>query len=484
MKELGKEIEYIKWSKVFLTYGTFPAMIDEDIALYALHLVEKKADYGEVRVEITKESTIVLANGIVEAAEFLEKKGIGIRILKNGVMNFSSTNVLDKKNIKEMINVSKIVCVGKKIGLGKEKMENAKWEVKQKLSFPSFEEKIEYLKQLDNLVKDTTHLRFFILNDSLTEKLIINNEGLCISSKIPRISLYYLITVRNGRTEQMNREFGNTGGWECVHEWEVGEKLQWDSMILKKLIKEGKKPPKGKIDFVLAPYITGLIAHESCGHPFEADRILGREAAQAGKSFVKENMRGERIGNEEVNIIDDPTLHKSYGFYAYDDEGVKAKKRYLIKEGFINEFLHNRETAFLMGEKSNASARASSYDREPIVRMANTYIAPGDFSLEELIEDVKKGIYMVTFMEWNIDDKRYQQKYVGEESYLIENGETTSLLLHPSLEITTPKFYSSIDAVGKDFILYPGTCGKGDPMQGIPVGMGGASVRLRNIEVK
>jgi len=458
-------------------------MINEDIALYALQLLEKNAEYGEVRIEISRENSIALANGIVEGAEFTEKKGIGLRIFKNGLISFSSTNILDKNNIKEMIEAKKWVH-GKKNGLSEEEITEAKWEVKWKEKFPSFEEKIDYLKQLDNLIKDKTKSRFFILNDSINEKIILTTEGTHISSKIPRLSLYYLITVSNGRNEQMNREFGNTGGWECINEWKAEEKLQRDCMILEKIIKEGKKPPKGKIDFVLAPYITGLIAHESCGHPFEADRILGREAAQAGKSFIKESMKGERIGSNVVNVIDDPTLPKSYGFYAYDDEGVRARKRYLIKDGIINEFLHNRETAFLMKEKSNASARASSYDREPIVRMANTYIAPGDFPLEELMEDIKKGIYMVTFMEWNIDDKRYQQKYVGEEAYLIENGETTSILLHPSLEITTPKFYSSVDAVGKDFAIYPATCGKGDPMQGIPVGTGGASVRLRNIEVK
>ncbi len=459
-------------------------MIDEDIASYALRLTEKDAKYGEVRMEVTREHTIVLANDVVEAAEFSEKKGIGVRIFKNDLMNFYSTNVLEKKGIKEMLETRKIMGMKKKIGLSEGKASHAKWEIKQKVPFPSFEEKMEYLTQLDELVKNTTRSRFFILNDSINEKLIVNNEGMHVSSKIPRLSLYYLITVSNGKTEQMNREFGNTGGWEHTRQWGIEKKLQWDNTILKKLITEGKKPPEGTLDFVLSPYITGLIAHESCGHPFEADRILGREAAQAGKSFVTENMKGGRIGSEKVTVVDDPTLPKSYGFYKYDDEGVKARKRYLIKDGHINEFLHNRETAFLMKEKSNASARASSYAREPIVRMANTYIAPGDVSLEELIEEVKKGIYITTFMEWNIDDKRYQQKYVGEEAYLIKNGEITSLILHPALEITTPKFYASVDAVGKDFTLYSAVCGKGDPMQGIPVGTGGASVRIRGIEVK
>ena len=282
----------------------------------------------------------------------------------------------------------------------------------------------------------------------------------------------------------MNREFGNAGGWEFVEKWNVEKELADDINFLKKLIKEGKRPPEGNLDIIVGPYITGLIAHESCGHPFEADRILGREAAQAGKSFIKEDMLGERIGSECVSVVDDPTIPNSYGYYKYDDEGIKAEKRYLIKDGIINEFLHNRETAYHFGRESNAAARASAYDREPIVRMANTYIQPGEFSLGEMVEDVKKGIYMVTFMEWNIDDKRYNQKYVGEEAYLIEHGEIGGVVKHPALEITTPAFYQSVDAVGRELEFYPATCGKGDPMQGVPVFTGGAAMRLRNVRVR
>lgn len=282
----------------------------------------------------------------------------------------------------------------------------------------------------------------------------------------------------------MNRDFGNAGGWEFVDRWKVGDVLTGDITFLKKLIREGKKPPEGALDIVAGPYITGLIAHESCGHPFEADRILGREAAQAGKSFVKEEMLGNKIGNKCISVIDGPTVPNSYGYYKYDDEGVKARKRYLIKDGMVNEFLHNRETAFFTGKKSNAAARSSRYDREPIVRMANTYIEPGDFSLEELVEDVKKGVYMATFMEWNIDDRRYNQKYVGEEAYCIDKGEIAHVVKHPTLEITTPSFYQSADAVGKELEFYPATCGKGEPMQPVPVFTGGAAVRLRNVRVR
>jgi len=191
---------------------------------------------------------------------------------------------------------------------------------------------------------------------------------------------------------------------------------------------------------------------------------------------------GQRIGGKSASVIDDPTIGKSFGYYKYDDEGVKARKRYLIKEGMINEFLQNRETAALMGAASNGSARANAYDVEPIVRMANTYIEPGDHSLEELIEGVDKGIFMKNYMEWNIDDKRLNQKYTACEAYLIEGGEIKGTLYRPKLEVTTQGFYSAIDACSKDLEFSAATCGKGEPMQAIPVFIGGPYVRLRGVK--
>ena len=194
-------------------------------------------------------------------------------------------------------------------------------------------------------------------------------------------------------------------------------------------------------------------------------------------------MIGHKIGNDQVNVVDDPCLVGSYGFFEYDDEGVKAKRKYLIKDGIINEFMHNRETSSRMGLQSNGSSRATGYVFEPLVRMSNTFLLPGKFTEDEMIADVKKGVYIKNFMEWNIDDKRFHQKYVGNEAYLIEKGELTKPVKNPALEITTPLLWSSIDAVGKNLKMFAGTCGKGEPMQGIPVLMGGPSVRLRKIRL-
>jgi TldD protein len=322
----------------------------------------------------------------------------------------------------------------------------------------------------------------------LTSKYIVNSEGSRISSFLPTLGVFIFITVaEQGKIEQAGKQFGRSGGWEAFREWNVAEKVIHDAKVLKDVITKGKAVKPGNMDLICGPEVTGIAAHESCGHPMEADRILGREMSQAGRSFIYEGgpfWLGTRIGSDVVTIVDDPTIENSYGHYVYDDEGVKARPRYLYKNGIINEFLQNRETAARLGTKSNASSRSVNYDREAIVRMANTFVAPGKLKEEELFEDVKYGVYMKSFTEWNIDDKRFNQRYVGREAYFIENGELKHPVARPVIETTTLKFWTSVDAVSQKVEFDAGTCGKGDPMQGVPAFTGGPCIRLRGVYVK
>jgi len=219
------------------------------------------------------------------------------------------------------------------------------------------------------------------------------------------------------------------------------------------------------------------------GHPQEADRVLGREGAQAGESYLKADSLGRKIGSPEANVTDDPTLVHSNGYVPVDDEGVVASKRRLIKEGVINEFLQNRTTAMEFGLKSNGASRSVSYNREPIIRMSNTFVEPGDYSTEELLKEVKHGVLFKTFTEWNIDDKRLNQRYVALEAYSIEQGELRGLVKSPVLEITTPALWGSVKARSKHMEFEAATCGKGDPMQGAPVWTGGPETLLAGIRL-
>ena len=322
------------------------------------------------------------------------------------------------------------------------------------------------------------------MSDFYTEKYFINSEGSRVLSKIPRTDFWYFVTVEEGgRTAQRYWQYGAAGGFEKIYGYKFPELLASEVKATHINLKKGVAAPKEKVDLVVAPQITGIMVHESVGHPYEADRVLGREAAQAGESFISPSMLGTRIGSDAVNIVDDPTIPGSFGYYLYDDEGVKARERWLLKKGIITELLQNRETAAIMGGKSNGSARATGYDREPIVRMANSIVKPGGFTEDELVESVKNGVFIKNFMEWNIDDKRLNAKYTGAEAYMIRNGRIAEPVWRPTIEISTPKLWSSVDGVAGNMEYHAGTCGKAEPMQAIPVWFGGPSMRIRNIKL-
>ncbi len=453
------------------------------------------ASYAEARYHRNVENGIITRNDSVIGlgAELLE--GVAVRVIVDGALGFSSTNRVDGESVmgavEEAVRKARAASsiMRAPIEFSEERLGRATYEAAPKRPFDSMaiEDKIEYLKDLyrlsgDALKEAVVASLMAFWSESIEEKVIVNSDGALIRSRIPRLELYHNITLALDNA-MMNRweQHGASGGLEALDEWSLHDAVPGYATVMERIMSEAAPPPRERVDVVVGSEIVGLLVHESCGHPSEADRILGREAAQAGTSFMKPNMLGERIGTELVTVIDDPTIPGSYGFYLYDDEGVPARPRYLYRNGIINEHLHNRWTAKVYGVRSNASARANNYKGEPIVRMANTYFAPGDHTVEELIEGVRHGVYIKTYQEWNIDDMRWGQRYVGQEAYLIENGRLGGLVRNPALEITTKGFYSSVDAVGRDLSFYAGTCGKGEPGQGIPVWFGGPTVRIRNV---
>ncbi|MBS7633446.1 TldD/PmbA family protein [Candidatus Bathyarchaeota archaeon] len=472
--------------------------MDEDIVDFALkYAEEKKVEYAEARGQSQIQDRLMLRNGILEAYTSAVDSGLCVRVLANGGIGFASTNKWTKEEAKEIVDLAfryaKASGRKDKIKFEKEKGIETKWVVDQKKKIENIspEERISAFEEI-NKTLTTCGVKIAATmgscNIDLISKYFVNSEGSKITSFVPKLGAFFYITVaEEGKTEQAYEQFGYSGGWEAFSQWGVAEKLVHNAKILKDVITKGKAVKAGNMDLVCGPEVTGIAAHESCGHPMEADRIVGREMSQAGRSFIYKGgpyWIGTKIGSKHATIVDDPTIEHSYGYYAYDDEGVKARRRFLYKEGIINEFLHNRESAAKLGTKSNASSRTVNYDREAIVRMANTFVLPGDMTEEELIEDVKYGVFMKSFTEWNIDDKRFNQRYVGREAYLIENGELKHPVARPIIETTTPKFWTAVDAVSKKVEFDAATCGKGDPGQGIPVFTGGPCIRLREVYVK
>ena len=469
--------------------------LDLDLAHFAIDYArEIGAGYADARLESTVVNGFMLKNGIPQVSSFDRVSGLGLRVVLKGTLGFASTNNLSRDNIRRIVEKAAKVtgaasAIGEKVKFSAEKPRVANYEVKQKINLSDLtpKEKLKVLFDAEKAIKSAkvnVPGRFFSMSDFYTEKYFVNTEGSRVLSKIPRTDFWYFLTVEEGgRTAQRYWQYGAAGGFETVYNYKFPELLASEVKATHFNLKKGARPPKEKIDIVVAPQITGIMVHESVGHPYEADRVLGREAAQAGESFISHGMIGSRIGSEAVNIVDDPTVPGSFGYYLYDDEGVKARERWLLKGGIITELLQNRETAAIMGGKSNGSARATGYDREPIVRMANSIVKPGDYNENELVESVKFGVFIKNFMEWNIDDKRLNAKYTGAEAYVIRKGRLAEPVWRPTIEVSTPKLWSSVDAVADNMEFHAGTCGKAEPMQAIPVWFGGPSMRIRSLKL-
>jgi TldD protein len=478
--------------------------LSQDLVDYAVEQARSMgSEYAEARYQKTSGVTCLLRNGVPEPAVMAEAEGIGMRLVLDGALAFGATNEASAESIRALLekmtrNAKSAAAASQlKTHFSSEETNVEKWaaEEKKKVEDVSVEFLIAFLKEIDSTLKDPMNdvsfvHRLLFAGWDVDEKIYANSDGSKLEGRIPRVDFAgLLVALNNGATTTVSvppgyGSWGGSGGWEILEHLNLTNAVPTQAKELTNGIKAIAKPPTDEnLDIILGPNVAGLTSHESCGHPGEADRILGREGAQAGESFLKDDKLGMQIGSAEAFVSDDPTIPGSRGYYLYDDEGVKARKRGLIVAGKFAEFLQNRETAYHFGIKSNGSSRAMRFDREPIIRMGNTYIEPGDWTFEEMLKEIKKGVYIKSFMEWNIDDKRLNQRYVGLEAYNIENGQLKEAVKNPVFEITTPKYWGSIDARANDLEFNCGTCGKGDPMQGAPVFHGAPHIRLRNVRV-
>ena len=447
----------------------------------------KKSRYAEARFMESTVNSLSYRNGEFQGLNFATESGYAIRVVNNSI----SIAYSDSKNwddLKKAIDcaVEKSNFKGKNaIYEGDPVRDSWKVEARKKIEDMSVEEKTAILRANDSVMeKAGASVRINAITDKRVNQIYANSTGSEIRGDISRIYYFYMVgVVESGEFEQSVEQYGASSGYEYLDELSLEERIEHDINDLHQSAAAPRVNP-GKFDIIVGPEISGIVAHESCGHPTEYDRIIGREGAQAGESFLTGKKHPYRIGADIVNVIDDPSMEKSFGHYRYDDEGVKSRKRYLYRNGKTNEFILNRESAAILGVESNGGGRSASWDLEPLARMSTTYIEPGDYKFDDLFEGIRRGVYIKSFTEWNIDDIRFNEKYVGKEAYLITDGDISGRVRRPTIETNTVSFYSAIDAIGRDLEFNAGMCGKGDPMQGVDVWMGGPHMRLRDVYLK
>jgi TldD protein len=247
--------------------------------------------------------------------------------------------------------------------------------------------------------------------------------------------------------------------------------------------------PSGPTTLILAGEQVGIQIHESVGHAVELDRVLGWEASYAGTSFVGADALGAlRFGSEQMNVTADATLARGLGSYRWDDEGVESHTVPIVREGVLTGFLSSRESAAEIGlEHSGGCMRADGFARQPIVRMTNVNLEPGDAgTLADLIADTDRGLLIDTNRSWSIDDRRLHFQFEGEAGWEIKNGELGRMVRNPGYAGMTPQFWASCDAVcsASEWKLHAVLdCGKGEPGQTAHVSHGAAPARFRDVEV-
>jgi len=245
--------------------------------------------------------------------------------------------------------------------------------------------------------------------------------------------------------------------------------------------------PSGRMDVLLAPDQMVLQIHESIGHPLELDRILGDERNFAGTSFVTPDMFGTyRYGSEHLNITFDPTRPEELASYAFDDDGTAAERTFLIRDGILERPLGGAISQSRAGLPGVANARAASWNRPPIDRMANLNLEPGDATFDALVAGIERGVLLETNASWSIDDSRNKFQFGCERGRVIENGRLGHVVKNPNYRGISAEFWRSLARVGNaETVRVLGTpyCGKGEPSQTIRVGHTSPACVFTNVDV-
>ncbi|MEB3233503.1 MAG: TldD/PmbA family protein [Leptolyngbyaceae bacterium] len=323
------------------------------------------------------------------------------------------------------------------------------------------------------------------------ETWFISSNDSEVYQHVLSIQTHFGATAQDGaivqqRTNNGFRAHCYQGGWELFPSpaiWEQAAQVGEQAVELL----SAEECPTGPTTLVLAPDQMMLQIHESVGHPLELDRILGDERNYAGGSFVQPKDFGHlSYGSPLMNITFDPSVPGEFASYSFDDTGTPATKEFVIKDGILLRGLGGLESQARSQIAGVACARASSWNRPPIDRMANLNLEPGSDSFADLISRVENGVYMEANRSWSIDDQRHKFQFGCEYAKRIENGRLTTTLRNPNYRATTPQFWHSLVGVGNaaTWQMY-GTpyCGKGEPNQVIRVGHGSPVCVFEQIDV-
>jgi len=466
-------------------------------------LTSKGARYADVRYEEHTRQELFVENGVLKSFTHFVDVGTGIRVLYENGWGFAATDergdaALERTALKALeIAMASNKRSNKEVQLSLEPAHKAafkSWVMKDPFLI-SDDEKIDLLKAATLKMKENS--RVVRATGSMSfrriDKLFLSTEGSVINQEI-YITGAGIEADALGEAGFQRRSypasFGGdhaTRGWEFIEEMKLLEHAPKVAEEAAMLVDAPEIEP-GEYDVIISGNQLALQIHESCGHPSELDRVMGSELSFAGGSFLTLDKLGKlKYGSEHVNITADATIIGGLGSFGFDDEGVKAQKSYIVRNGLFVGYLMDRQTAAELGLRSNGAARADSWSHPPIIRMTNINLLPGNYTLEELIAGIDYGFLLDTNKSWSIDDLRLNFQFATEIAYEIKGGKLTGKIFkNPVYHDITPNFWNKCDGIANESYWHVWgvpNCGKGQPMQVMHVGHGTSPARFRKVKV-
>ena len=457
------------------------------------------ASYADARVVVSKQETIAVQNQVVESIDNAEQAGVGVRALIGSSWGFFATVEPGEakqagERAAEIAKASAVVA-GPPLEFADVDVVEATYETPHEEDpfAVSQSEKVDMLIDVTKTMQDvegvgiaSANLRFYD-----TGKWFVSSQGARIHQHLVESGGGFDSTAL-GETETQRRSypqsFGQyeTGGYEVIRRWDFPGNAQRVGEEAAALL-SADELEEGEMDLILEGSQLGLQIHESVGHAIELDRILGWEAAFAGTSHLQlEKLGTFQFGSPLMNITADATIPGALGTFGFDDEGTAAQPVDITREGVWVGVLSGRDSAAIAGLPPGGMVRGDGYNRLPMVRMTNVGLQPGDSSLEEIIADTKRGVYMATNRSWSIDDKRLNFQFGTEIAWEVKDGKLGRMLRNPTYTGIGPEFWGSLDRVaGEDEWVHWGTpnCGKGQPMQVAHTGHSASPARFKNVRV-
>lgn len=466
------------------------------------YLKKKKVDYADIRHQRSSTEDVKVKNGNVEALSRSDDQGFGIRVIANGAWGFAASSMLSLEEMRRVaeaaIEIAKASALTKKEDVRLTPTESYQDRYESLYDIDPFgvsiDRKIGLLLDICAIIQKNPKIK--VAEGSMqffrTDKTFASTEGALIEQSIIESGAGIIATAVEG-SEAQKRSYPNSfrgdfasRGYEFVEELKLLENAE---RIREEAVQLLSAPllPEMETTIIISGNQMALQVHESCGHPTELDRVLGTEISLAGGSFLTlDKLNKLKYGSEKVTIVADATIPGGLGSFGYDDEGVKAQRVFLVKDGLFVGYQTSRETAAVLNLQSNGTMRANGWNRIPLIRMTNINLEPGEWDLEDLIGDTKDGVFLDTNKVWSIDDKRLNFQFGVEAAWEIKGGKLGRMFKNATYTGITPQFWNSCDAVcnRKSWHIWGvPNCGKGEPMQTMHVAHGTSPTRFRNVKV-